>query len=59
MHTRCIIYFMNTRELIRKLREPGFEEGDTKKHARFRHPDERWTVVSKGLHEIDVDPDIS
>jgi len=46
---------MNTRELIRKLRELGFEGIGTKKHVKFRHPDGRWTVVSKGSHEIDVD----
>jgi predicted RNA binding protein YcfA (HicA-like mRNA interferase family) len=45
---------MNTRELIEKLRELGFEESGTKKHGKFRHPDGRWTVVSKGSHEIDV-----
>lgn len=48
-------YFMNTRDLIRKLRELGFEESDTKKHVKFRHPDGRWTVISKGSHEIDVE----
>ena len=50
-----ILFFMNTRELIRKLRALGFEESGTKKHAKFRHPDGRWTVVSKGSHEIDID----
>jgi len=49
----CLL--MDTRELIRKLRELGFEESGTKKHAKFRHPDGRWTVVSKGSHEIDID----
>ena len=49
------IFFMNTRELIRKLRELGFEESGSKKYAKFRHPDGRWTVVSKGSHEIDMD----
>ena len=48
-------YSMNTRELIKKLRELGFTESGTKKHAKFRHPDGRWTVVSKGSHEIDID----
>jgi len=45
---------MNTQELIEKLRELGFVESGTNKHAKFRHPDGRWTVVSKGAHEIDI-----
>jgi len=48
-------HLVNTRELIQKLRELGFAESGTKKHAKFRHPDGRWTVVSKGSHEIDID----
>jgi predicted RNA binding protein YcfA (HicA-like mRNA interferase family) len=46
---------MNSRELIRKLRELGFEESGTKKHAKFRHPVGRWTVVSKESHAIDIE----
>ncbi len=46
---------MNTRELIRKLRELGFVESGTKKYAEFRRPDGRRTVISKGSHEIDID----
>ena len=49
------LYSMNTRELVKKLRELGFQESGTKKHVKLRHPDGRWTVVSKGLHEIDID----
>jgi predicted RNA binding protein YcfA (HicA-like mRNA interferase family) len=45
---------MNTRALINKLRALGFEEISTKKHSKFRHPDGRWTVISKGSHEIDI-----
>jgi predicted RNA binding protein YcfA (HicA-like mRNA interferase family) len=37
------------------LRELGFEESGAKKHVTFRHPDGRWTVVSKGSHDIDVE----
>jgi predicted RNA binding protein YcfA (HicA-like mRNA interferase family) len=44
-----------TRELIKKPRQLGFAETDTKKHIKFRHSDGRWTVVSKGSHEIDID----
>lgn len=46
---------MNTRELIKKLRALGFVEISSKKHIKFRHPDGRWTVISKGSHEIDKD----
>jgi predicted RNA binding protein YcfA (HicA-like mRNA interferase family) len=46
---------MNTRDVIQKLRELGFEEIGAKKHVKFLHPDGRWTVVSKGAHEIDID----
>ena len=46
---------MNTRELVKKLRKLGFEESGAKKHVKLRHPDGRWTVVSKGSHEIDID----
>lgn len=46
---------MNTRELIKKLRQLGFEEIATKKHVKMKHPDGRWTSVSKGSHEIDID----
>jgi len=46
---------MNTRELVRRLRELGFEECGTKKHAKFRHPDGRRTVVGKESHEIDIE----
>ena len=46
---------MNTRELIKKLRALGFVEITSKKHCKFKHPDGRWTVISKGSHEIDID----
>ena len=46
---------MNTRELVKKLKALGFEETGSKKHIKFKHADGRWTVISKGSHEIDVD----
>jgi Predicted periplasmic or secreted lipoprotein len=46
---------MNTRELVKKLKALGFEETSIKKHIKFRHPDGRWTVISKGNHEIDIE----
>ena len=46
---------MNTRELVKKLRELGFQEIGTAKHCKFKHPDGCWTVVSKGSHEINID----
>jgi predicted RNA binding protein YcfA (HicA-like mRNA interferase family) len=46
---------MNTRELANKLRSLGFQEMAAKKHIKFKHPDGRWTVISKGSHEIDGD----
>jgi predicted RNA binding protein YcfA (HicA-like mRNA interferase family) len=45
---------MNTRELATKLRSLGFQEITAKKHIKFKHADGRWTVISKGSHEIDV-----
>lgn len=45
---------MNTRELVKKLKALGFEETSGKKHIKFKHADGRWTVISKGNHEIDI-----
>ncbi|MDR1659897.1 MAG: type II toxin-antitoxin system HicA family toxin [Desulfovibrio sp.] len=45
---------MHTRELADKLRALGFIEISAKKHIKFKHPDGRWTVISKGSHEIDT-----
>ena len=46
---------MNTRELVNRLKALGFVEVGGKKHIKFKHPDGRWTSVSKGSHEISVD----
>lgn len=49
---------MNTKELVKRLKDLGFEEvriPKPKKHIKFKHPDGRWTSISKGNHEIDVD----
>jgi predicted RNA binding protein YcfA (HicA-like mRNA interferase family) len=46
---------MNTHELVKKLLALGFIEISTKKHSKFKHSDGRWTVISKGSHEIEID----
>lgn len=46
---------MNTRELVGRLKNLGFVEMGGKKHIKFKHPDGRWTSISKGSHEIGVD----
>lgn len=46
---------MKTADLIKKLKDKGFQEIGGKKHCKFRHPDGRWTVFSKGIHDISVD----
>lgn len=46
---------MNTRELIKKLKALGFTESSGKKHIKLKHADGRWTVISKGSHDIDID----
>jgi predicted RNA binding protein YcfA (HicA-like mRNA interferase family) len=46
---------MNTRELVKKLLALGFIEISTKKHSKLKHVDDRWTVISKGSHEIDIE----
>lgn len=43
---------MNTRELIANLEKAGFEKQTTNKHLKLKHPDGRWTVISKGNKEI-------
>lgn len=43
---------MNARELRKWLKDHGFEEVSSRKHVKFRHPDGRWTVVSKGDYEV-------
>ena len=45
---------MNMRELAKKLCSLGFKEISAKKHIKFKHTDGRWTVISKGSHEIDI-----
>jgi predicted RNA binding protein YcfA (HicA-like mRNA interferase family) len=47
---------MKTRELVRRLLEAGFRQvGKTSKHTKYKHPDGRYTVVSKGNNEIEGD----
>lgn len=46
---------MNTAELVRRLRARGFQDVGGKKHIKFKHSDGRWTVISKGNHEIPTD----
>jgi predicted RNA binding protein YcfA (HicA-like mRNA interferase family) len=46
---------MNTRELVKRLKALGFEEIGGKKHIKYKHPDGRWTSISKGSHEISAD----
>ena|GEM_PF-2646626 len=53
--TVCIFVFMKTTELVKRLKGLGFQEVGGKKHIKYRHPDGRWTVISKGSHEISVD----
>lgn len=45
---------MNTRDLVKKLKQLGFKEIGGKKHIRYAHADGRWTQISKGSHEIDI-----
>lgn len=47
--------FVNTRNLVKKLKVLGFEEIGGKRHIKFKHPDGRWTSISKGNHEISAD----
>lgn len=37
------------------MKDLGFEAISSKKHIKFKHADGRWTVISKGSHEIDID----
>lgn len=46
---------MNTRDLVKRLKAHGFEEIGGKKHIKYKHPDGRWTSISKGSHEISAD----
>lgn len=46
---------MKTAQLIKILLAKGFQEMGGKKHCKYRHPDGRWTVVSKGSHDISID----
>ena len=46
---------MNTKELVKRLKALGFEEIGGKKHIKFKHPDGRWTSITKGSHEISRD----
>lgn len=46
--------FMRTAELVKRLKELGFQEVGGKKHIKFKHPDGRWTVISKGNHDISI-----
>lgn len=46
---------MKTNEIIKKLTEAGFILVSSRKHIKYKHPDGRWTVLSKGAHEIDTD----
>ena len=46
---------MNSAELKKRLKELGFQEIGGKKHIKFKHPDGRWTVVSKGNHQLSID----
>lgn len=46
---------MKTSELVKKLKALGFQEVGGKKHIKYRHPDGRWTVISKGRHDITGD----
>ena len=43
---------MTTRELRKKLLAAGFKLVSVKKHYKFKHPDGRRTMVSKGNKEI-------
>jgi predicted RNA binding protein YcfA (HicA-like mRNA interferase family) len=53
----CIvcIYSHEHARTCSKLRDLGFEAISTKKHVKFKHQDGRWTVISKGSHEIAVE----
>lgn len=51
---------MKSRELIRLLEAAGFVRVETQggrkrrgNHIKFRHPDGRWTVVSRGDKDFD------
>lgn len=46
---------MKTNEIVKKLVEAGFVLVSSKKHIKYKHPDGRWTVISKGAHDIDID----
>lgn len=46
---------MNTKELVKRLKALGFEEIGGKKHIKYKHPDGRWTSISKGNHEISIE----
>lgn len=43
---------MKTNEIAKKLLKAGFEEIGGKKHDKYRHPDGRYTVLSRGTHEL-------
>lgn len=45
---------MKTNEIVKKLIEAGFVKVGGKKHIKYKHPDGRWTVLSKGVHDIDT-----